>query len=535
MINFKHMRISLQTKILGLLLFLMLFIILSLTGIFIYMQFRDTGDQIGQLALQTAKTASFMSSVKSAFNLEEPSSDLPTVLERLKEDVGADTIDISDRKGNFFQPEIAGTKIPGVQNALYYGNYYITRVEGRMGPSLRGVAPIYNDEGQIIGAVSVTFLIKKMHAEMLSKMANIALWSFIILAFGVIGGIMLARNIRKDTLGLEPHEIAALYRERSAILQSIKEGVIAVDQRGCITLMNASAMEMFGLQENCLHMPIEQVYPYTKMYQVLRSGKKQINREMQINERTFLVSRIPIIDNGQVIGAVASFRDKTEIKEMVDTISEVRQYSEDLRAQTHEFSNRLYVLSGLLQLGKVDEAVKMIQSESATQNQQNKILFEHIGDSNVQAILLGKLGKASEKKISFMVDENSSIGILPEHFCVSQMITIIGNLIDNAFDAVFGQKKKQVAFFAVDLGEEVIFEVADNGSGIGKSEMAFLFEKGFSTKDGDHRGYGLYNVRETVGQLGGTIECSNQPDGGAVFTVFLPKSDAQYNEAEGLS
>src|SRR5699024_8718770 len=233
------------------------------------------------------------------------------------------------------------------------------------------------------------------------------------------------------------------------------------------------------------------------------------------------VNREVIKENGQVIGAVASFRDKTEIKEMVETISEVRQYSEDLRAQTHEYTNRLYVLSGLIQLGQYQEAVDMIQTELKINNTQNHILFDQIEDSKVQAILLGKIGKASENKISFSIDENSSLNTLPDHIDISSLIAILGNIIDNAFEAVESTEEKEVTLFATDMGNDIIFEVADSGEGIDESKH--LFKKGFSTKQSGNRGYGLTILQDTVNSLGGSLEIKNHKSKGAIVTVFIPK------------
>jgi CitB family two-component system sensor histidine kinase CitS len=314
-----------------------------------------------------------------------------------------------------------------------------------------------------------------------------------------------------------------LYLERNAILYSIKEGIISVDKDGHITMINQSAKELLDIQEDSINHKIESIIPNTGVYRVLESGKPDRDHEITLRNRDMIINRTPIFENGEVIGVVSTFRDKTEINKMLETLTEVQRYSEDLRAQTHEFSNKLYVLSGLLQLGKHEEAIEMIQAESEVHDSQNKIIFDQIFDTKIQALLLGKLGKASEKKIQFIIDENSSMGPLPAHIPYTDVISIIGNLIDNALDAVEGNKTGEVTFFAIDLGEDLILEVYDNGPGIPVKETDKIFETGFSTKGEENRGYGLAIVKQAIDKLHGNIEVDSKQGKGSILTVYLPK------------
>jgi CitB family two-component system sensor histidine kinase CitS len=409
--------------------------------------------------------------------------------------------------------------------ALLYGQHYTSKATGTLGPSLRGKAPIIDDNGEIIGVVSVGFLIKDIREIVFRNVLKISGVALIILFIGTIAGVILARNIRKDTLGLEPHQIASLYRERNAILFSVKEGIIAIDASGRITMINHSAKEMLDLKEDCVNEPIKTVFPNTKLPDILMLENAGQDIEIEIKDLVLIMNRTPIIENNQVVGVVASFRNKTEIQKMLDTLFEMRRYSEELRAQTHEYTNKLYVLSGLLQLGHYKEAIQMIQHEHKQQEGQNKILFDQIHDQTVQAILLGKISTSSEKKITFIIDDNSSIDQLPEHLNPSDAITIIGNLIDNAFEATSRQTAREVTFFITDVGHDVVIEVSDNGPGIEEDKVDRIFEKGYSTKGSKSHGFGLTNVKKAVERAGGVIETVNQKQGGAIFTVYLPKNE----------
>ncbi|HET7578907.1 MAG TPA: sensor histidine kinase [Bacillales bacterium] len=510
----------------------MLIVIIFLTAIFSYIESKQIREQTAHLALQTAKTVTLLPSVQQGFLANDPSKVIEPIAEHVREEADAAFVTVGNRNGirySFSESKEIDKKasLENYYSALVFGGGYHLVGNSPLGPALMGIAPIFRNVHhgrEIVGFVSVGYLIQDIRAQILSKIIKISLFSLGVLLFGTIGGVLLARNIRKDTLGLEPYEIAALYRERSAILQSIKEGILAIDENGFVTMMNASARRILGLSGDKTGHKIEQIIPNTEMYGVLEKGVLEKDREMHLQDQVIIVNRVPIFERGRVTGVVSSFRDKTEVREMVNTLSEVRKYSEDLRAQTHEFTNKLYVLSGLLQLGRSQEALDMIQTEMNVNDEQNHILFNQIHDTNIQAILLGKIGKASEKKVNFVIDENSSLHALPEHMELSQMITILGNLIDNAYEAVSSQEKREVAFFTTDVGDDIVFEVSDNGTGIYSGQFAMIFEKGFSSKEAENRGYGLANVKEILNDLEGTIEVENGPNGGAVFSVFIPKT-----------
>lgn len=326
-------------------------------------------------------------------------------------------------------------------------------------------------------------------------------------------------------MGLEPFEIAALYKEKNAVYHSVKEGILAIDKEGRITNMNQSAKKLLQIKGSVKHMKVDGLFPSDYLYEVLQHGKPLADKEMTWKDKTVIVNCTPLIHQNKISGVVASFRDKTELEQMINTLSEVKQYSEDLRAHTHEFTNKLYVLYGLLQLGDYDQAIEMIKGETQLLHSQNSVVFNQIKDTKVQAILLGKLGKASEKKILFEIDADSFLEELPPHFKLSSMIVILGNIIDNAFEAVYQVKHPQVKMFATDIGRDIIFEIEDNGKGINENDIPHLFARGYSSKNGDQpRGYGLSNADDAVREMNGIIEVQSTPGKGTVFTVYLPKN-----------
>lgn len=525
-------KIPLQTKILGLISALVLFIVILLAGIFAYLESVDTRAQVEQLALQTAKTIALMPELREGIEQKDIDSRFRPIAEQVKDQVNAADIVIENREEIIYS-HVDSTLIsqksmdPANYQALIFGGSNNFEVARKQGSVLTGKVPVIADYGeytQIIGTVSVEFLERDIYQSITERIKMIGLASLAVVLLGIIGGVLLAKSIRNDTLGLEPHEIASLYRERNAILLSVKEGIIAIDGKGFITLINHSAKSMLNLDsENLLGQPIKHFLHHIKIDDVLRTEKAVTNAEVPINEKTFIFNIIPIIENGTVAGAVSSFRDKTELKSLMNTITEVREYSDGLRAQTHEYANKLFLLSGLLQLDRHQEALEFIQKESVIHQQQNQVLFNQIHDTNVQAVLLGKISKASEKKILLEIDAESYVDPFPVHIEAADIAIIIGNLLDNAFDAVEHQLEKKVAFSITGVGSEIIIEVTDNGKGISSEALTSLFTLGYSSK-GDKRGYGLFNVKRIVESLGGTVEVNNMREGRTIFTVYLPKN-----------
>lgn len=520
---------SLQVKIMGLVISLVLFVIVSLLAIFIYFDAKQTFENTKDLSLQTAKTISFMPTVRASLRSPDATKDFQLISKQILSNVDANFIVIEDREGKILwhtDRAKIGTVQPIKDNykAIVYGGYYNLKSTEHRRPAIVGKAPILHDQGKIIGVVTVGYLMEDVYRSIISRLKGVLYLSIIIILLGIVGSIVLARDIRKDTLGLEPRQIASLYRDRDAIISSVSEGIIAMDNKGNITLINRAAETILGITQNYVKKPIHLAIPNLGVLKMLKNKRSVSSFELKLKEKVLIMNAVPIMEGEAEMGAVLSFRDKTEMLDIINTLSEVKEYSEDLRAQTHEFTNKLYIISGLLQLGHYDEAIEMLQSEIDLHELNNRLVFEQIKDPKVQALILGKIGKASEKKVKFFVDENSSLDLLPEHIKTTELSVIIGNIVDNAIEeAGIQNTEKQVSFFALDIGNDIIFEVTDNGRGIPEVSIDAIFELGYSTKNAKGRGYGLYNVKKVVKELNGTIEVSSN-QAGTTFTVYLPKS-----------
>ncbi|WP_269053019.1 ATP-binding protein [Sporosarcina sp. G11-34] len=498
-------------------------------GLFIYIDYSRTYERTEENSLQTAKILSHMDTVQDSISTEDQSAELPPIIDYYKSQVGASFIVIKDKNGQILthpNKERVGqvTTFKDEFTAIVFGGFYSGISGETMGQAIVGVAPVYNDDNQIIGTVKVGFLVESLSGAIFERAKNLFYFSLFIFVLAILSSVLLARSIRKDTLGLEPEQIAAFYSERRAILSSISEGIIAIDASGNITLMNTAAKEILDLAHNHITEPIQSVIPTFVLSEQFINNEIHQSFELNVKDKILIMTTVPLRNGVNQKGAVITFKDKTETIGMVNRLFEVSKYSDNLRAQTHEFTNKLYVISGLLQLGKYDQAIQMIQEEIDVTEYENRIVFEHIKDSNVQAIILGKMGMASEMKTSFVLDENSSLKELPPFIRTGALTIIIGNLIDNALEAVSAQEKREVSFFALDIGEDIIIEVTDNGPGIHSDLLYEVFKQGFSTKSEANHGFGLANVQKIVRGLGGDIQVTSD-DSGTTFSVYIPKTE----------
>lgn len=507
-------------------------VVIIMGAIFHDMEVKMIKEQIGQRALTLAETIASTPEVQKAFDSSDPSKIIQPFAENIRKKTGAEFIVVGNREGIRYShpiPERLGRKMVGGDNGeVLKGKPIISEAVGSLGPSLRGKAPVFNEEKQVIGVVSVGFSISDIE-EMTDVYRNRIIWfALLILMVGAFCAMMIAYGVDKALFGLKPKEIGRLYMEKQAILESIREGLIAVNAQGHITMINHTALEFLDLEEGSpvLGKKIFDVVPNSRLLEVIRTGQAEYDQEMMIGENIVVANRLPVCsDDAGVIGAVASFRNKSELYRLTEELSQVKRYAEALRAQTHEYSNKLYMISGLIQLESYQEAIELITRESDIHQNLFQFIMKEIPDPMIGGLLIGKFNRASELKVQLEIDRESSFKDVPHSVDRSSLVTIIGNLIDNAMEATFENalQAKSVKVFFTDLGEDLIIEVEDNGSGISEEEAEHIFDFGFSTKSKENRGFGLALVKQAIDRLGGYITFDRGDTTGTVFTVAIPK------------
>jgi len=518
----------LETK-LSLLVTALLILLVSLIGA-LYSDSAETlmREQIGQKALEVAESVAINQQIREGLLAKEAGRVQP-VAEAIRQATGAEYVVVGDKNEIRFShpdPTKIGRQFVGgdLDGALREGRSYASQAVGTLGPSLRGIVPIHDRQGRIVGFVAVGYLISNIDQMIHDKQLEILGYAGIVLLFGVFGAGVIARGLKAAIMGLEVHEIAALFHERDAIISAIREGIIAVDGDGQLTFVNSAALGYLGAADaqELRGKSLADVCPCPDLAVALAAGEKQFDQEMVLQNRPMIVNVLPL--GPERGGLVASFRPKDELDRVSRELSHVQEYSELLRAQTHEYSNKMHTIAGLLQLGAQQEALDLVMTEASGYQQLIRNLAEAVPDPVIAGVILGKYNRACELKVKLEFDPQNSFADLPPELEREPLVTILGNLIDNAFDAVRERGGKQlVRLFLTDLGPDLIIEVEDSGTGVAAAVADNLFDPGVTTRNGSGRGTGLALVQRAVESIDGQITYSDGELGGTLFTVIIPK------------
>lgn len=491
-------------------------------------------DEIGQRALMVSKTVAAAPSVIEGIQSRDISG-LNRLARRLADTNEALFIVIGDHQAiRLAHPDASRIGFSMGDDdgdygsrALVEGHAYVARARGSLGESMRGKAPVTVPEtGEIIGIVSVGYSLGQVEATI--RRYNFVLYGVVglMLLVSVIAAIIIAERFKRAIFGLEPEEIARLFRERDATLQSVREGIIAVNREGIITTVNRAAYETLDLpaQEPVAGKPILEILPESSLLSVLHSGEPDFDREIWLRGRQMVVNRLPVRQGDEIIGVVASFRLRNELDQVSRQLTRIQQYADTLRSQTHEYSNKLHTIAGLIQIGATDEALNLIGSEVSDHQALLHLLLEAVPDPVIAGCLLGKYNRAREMGLRLDIDPDSQMADIPETLPRDQLVSVLGNLIDNALEATRQQAGPdgRVRLSMTDLGEELIFEVDDQGPGVPEEAQQRIFERGVSTK-GDEHGIGLHLVQQFLNRWGGSVTVENLAEGGSRFTLYLPK------------
>lgn len=514
-----------------LLMFLLLGALVSITWLMVSMLVSSILEEyIGRNALNVSKTVSLTTVVHEGLK-NKNSTQIQLYAESVRKATGARFVVVGDHEGRRYShpvPERIGRLMVGGDNprALERGEAYVSKAVGTLGPSMRGKVPIFANSGKVIGVVSVGYLQETVESVTEGYLQRVLLWVFGLFLLGGIGTWLIARNVKQSIFGLEPVEIARLFRERNAILDSIREGVVAINDKGQVTMLDHEAAKILKIPpESGIGTSIESILPQTRMLEVLKSGEEQFDQEMIIGGIEVIVNRVPIWQNGRVAGVVSSFRRKDEIDRMAQELTQIQEYSEVLRTQTHEYSNKLHTLAGLIQLGSHQEALDLIGRETSGYQELLGTLAETVPEPLLSAIILGKYNRAQELRIIFQLDPESRMIDIPKKINREKIVTILGNLLENALEAAQENTsgKRMVQLSMTDFGNDLIFEVEDSGSGIEDESVDLSLQHGFTTKSGTGRGIGLSLVHENLKYLGGHLTVVRSSLGGMRFTIYIPK------------
>jgi two-component system, CitB family, sensor kinase len=393
---------------------------------------------------------------------------------------------------------------------------------GTLGMEAVGKAPIFS-RGQLTGEVSVGFLTATVAGQAARALPELAIYFLAALALGVLAALGLSRRLKRQTFGLELREIAALLQEREAMLHGIREGALGYDKNERIVLANDLARQLLHLPPEFAGRPLRQVLPPGRLADVVTGEIEGSDLLVLHGDRVLVANRMPICHERRHLGWVVTFQDRTESEALKRQLDDAIGLTETLRAQSHEFANRLHTLVGLVELGRYDEAVQFVTDVSAARADLTERLQAAIHDAKLVALILGKVSLADERDVRLRVTDDSHVGGPVSG--VSEVLTVLGNLVDNAIDAAAAQAPgpRWVELTVLAAEHDLLIRVRDSGRGVPDDMREAIFRYGVTTKSsttGARRGLGLALVRQVIEGRGGMISVGH--DGGAVFTAVLP-------------
>ncbi|MBU8906423.1 DcuS/MalK family sensor histidine kinase [Desertibacillus haloalkaliphilus] len=480
--------------------------------------------------MMIARTVAKSQTVIEAMEGSLPEHEIQGYAEEIREISGVNFIVVFDsdgiRKSHPDPSKIGQSFVGGDEKKVLSGEEQISIAEGTLGMSLRAFTPIYSTTGEQLGAVSVGISLENVREAVADSRSIIYIGLILGSLVGIVGAVFLAKRIKKVLFGLEPSGIARVLEERNAMLQSMFEGVVAVDQNGQITLANSKARKLFQ-EANLTSDPIGQEFDSyignVQLSKVIKSGESVYNRDSVINGYHLLVNSVPLYVDGNIVGAIATFRDKTEVETLAEQLTGVRVYAGALRAQTHEFMNKLQVILGMVHMKYFDKLAPYINQ--ITYHYQDEIGFisTKIKDPVLAGFILAKLSNAREQGIELTLSDETFIPEASDQEVTHEVVKIVGNLINNAFDAVedSATKSVEVLMSYCEQEEQLTIKVSDTGSGMSEEVMNRIFDKGFSTKQ-EERGYGLYLLQQSLESLNGEMDILTKKNAGTSFHITLP-------------
>ena len=432
--------------------------------------------------------------------------------------------------------ELIGTIYDGTIPEFKENNreFYTAYDSGPSGTQRRAYSAIYDSDGNYIGFVMAIMLMENIKAETFQTLTFYALITLAAILIELILSAELSSSIKKSLHGYEPDVFSAMYQVRDNILESLDEGIIAIDKTGSVQFVNNAAVSMLGGGQNTgvkniVGAPLGNICDGTLFDHTLKSGEKEFNiREPRLRRSDILIDRIPIKDDNGTVGAVGILHDRAEYTKLMEDLTGTRYLVDAMRANNHDFTNKLHVILGLIQMGMYDKATSYIENITIVQRTTISKIMSAVSEPAVAALLIGKAARASELNIKFVLREGCNYSKSDYPLPDSMLVTVIGNLIDNAFDAMNDNKAvfdkpKELMFGIYSKPGALLITTDDTGVGIDPADIDRIFENGFSTK-GTSRGTGLYQVKTMVDELGGTITTESQKGVGTSFTVSFSKS-----------
>lgn len=468
-----------------------------------------------------------------AVRAEDPTKLLQPWTERVRKDAGMAFVVVMDTDKTRYthtRPSAIGKKYLGHIGPALRGEVFHETHRGTLGPSVRVVAPVRSG-GRVVALVSAGITVETINGGVRRQLLSLIAVAAGALALGGLGTYVVNARLRRHTHGMNAAELSRLHDYHQAALHAVREGLLLLDGRRAVALINDGARELLGLAGDPVGRPVTELGLPAPLTEALRSPGPRVDELHLTADRVLVVNTSPV-SGGERRGTLVTLRDHTELQALSGELDSVRGFAEALRSQAHEAANRLHTVVSLIELGRAEEAVEFATAELELAQELTDRVVGAVTEPVLSALLLGKAAQANEYGVELSLTEDSGIddGLLPARLPARDLVTVLGNLIDNAIDAASGGRPAgepgRVVVTARAADGELLLRVADSGPGVDPDHAEEIFRRGWTTKEAGPtvhgRGLGLAIVRQTVRRHGGTVTLDRAPEGGAAFAVRLP-------------
>ena len=491
---------------------------------------RDSREAAREQATVVARSVADAPFVRGVVGAADPTTALQPFAEEVRRDTGTDFVVImSTDRVRWTHPDtsrIGGTFVGSVGRAPE-GEVFTQEFVGTLGPSVRAVVPVTGDgDGdRVVAMVAVGITVDRLDRQLLDDLPGIALAAGVTLLAGLLGAWLIARRLRRQTHGLGEREITRMYEYYRAVLGAVREGLLLVDSEMRVQLVNDEAVRLLALPDEVEGRPLAELGLPPGLVAAVEHRTAVADQTYVLGHQVLVLSTSPAYWHQDEVGAVVTVRDRTELQAVTGELDLVRGLTESLRSQNHESANRLHTIVSRVEMGRPEQAVEFATQELQVAQGLADVVVSAVEEPVLAALLLGKTAQAAERGIDLDIE-----GELPAELPVAprDLVALVGNLVDNAFDAVAETRTERVQRVRIGLAGDIRrlrIEVDDSGPGIAPQDREQVLDRGWSSKAAEGRGLGLAIVSQVVSRHGGRLEVTDSPLGGARFVLTVATAD----------
>ncbi|MEU6364149.1 sensor histidine kinase [Streptomyces sp. NPDC046931] len=479
-------------------------------------------------AMAVARSVADAPSVRMAIRTPDPTRALQPYASQVQRHTGVDFVTIMTPEGIRWthpHPALIGERFLGHTARALKGESFTETYTGTLGPSVRAVTPI-RDGGRIVGLVSAGIKVETVSARLREQVTTLVSVAGGALALGAVGTYVINARLRRSTHGMNATELSRMHDYHQAALHAVREGLLMLDGGFRVALINDGGRELLGVTGEVVGRSVAELGLPSPLTGALLSSEPRVDEVHLTAARVLVVNTSPV-SGGERRGTVVTLRDVTELQSLTGELDSERGFTQALRSQAHEAANRLHTVVSLIELGRAQEAVHFATAELELAQALTDQVVAAVNEPVLAALLLGKAAQANERGVELVISQDSRIddGLLPASLPARDLVTILGNLIDNAVDAAQGSGGARVTVTACAEDAELVLRVSDTGAGVDPAHTEAVFRRGWSTKPATvtgGRGLGLALVRQTVRRHEGTLTVSGAAGGGAEFEARIP-------------